>query len=186
MPDELGPDDLNQLWQSHGEPGGASADEMRRRARLYQVKRRQARRGIAALMLLSAVGYVAFLFVFAQVTQRVGAGLTIAGYLYALWRLFKRSPLSRTPQDAAAPTVAVYRSELERQRDFLRNACSDFVLPFIPGPAVFAAGFLAPEFGLAKAAALCSILALTPFVVLARLMRRKAAAWEREIRELGS
>lgn len=186
MPDELGPDDMHDLWRNQPvEPVRLSADDLRRRANQLEAKMRRGFRVMAVLMILLAAGYASFLYTFPRTVHRIGASLTLAGYAYCAYQLYKRGP-ARKGLDAALATGARYRAELERQRGFCLDAWRTFLLPLVPGPAVFVMAFLVPEQGVAKAVGLTTALILSPFVLAIPLLRRKARTLQREIDELDS
>jgi hypothetical protein len=187
MGDELGPDGMHDLWRNQPlEPVGISVDDLRRKAHLLEAKMRRGFRVMAVLMILSAAGYAWFLYFFPRTVHRIGASLTLAGYLYCAYQLYKRGSLGKAPPDAASATGATYRAELGRQRGFCLDAWRTFLLPFVPGPAVFIMGFLVPEQGVVKAVVLTAALILSPFVLAVPMLRRKARTLQREIDELDS
>ena len=187
MPDELGPDDMEDLWRNqHYEPPGLgnSAADMREKAQKLEANMRRGFRGIAALMIFGAAGYASFLYFFPSLIHRIGASLTLAGYLFCAYQLYNRARLGRVPPGVVLTTGARYRAELGRQRDFSLNAWRTFLLPFVPGPTVFMMAFLVPDLGVVKAVAMTTALIVSPFVLAVPLMRRKARMLQQEIDEL--
>ena len=185
MSDELRPDDMEELWRNQPyAPPASSAADMREKARRLEANMRRGFHGIAALMIFGAAGYASFLYFFPSLIHRIGASLTLAGYLFCAYQLYNRVRLAKVPPGVGLTTGARYRAELGRQREFCLNAWRTFLLPFVPGPAVFLMGFLVPDQGVAKAIALTMALIVSPFMLAVPLMRKKARMLQREIDEL--
>lgn len=183
MPDELGPDKTRDLWRNQPlEPAANfSADDLRRRARAFEEHTRRGVRQVAVLMSLAAGGYAALLYFFPSPVHRIGASLTLAGYLYCAYRLRKRGSVESVPSGPPSVTCAAYKTLLERQRDTCSGYWRTLMLPVVPGPAVFVMGFLVPEQGLVRAACLTAALIVSPFVFAVPLLRQRARALQREI-----
>ena len=152
----------------------------RRKTLRVQATMRRGFRIAALLMIFLATGYASFLYFFPGMVQRIGATLTLAGYLYCAVQLRKRFQLGQIPERPAAVTCAAYRMELTRKLEFGRTAWRTFLLPFVPGPAIFIMGFLIPEQGLAKAVALTAALIASPFVAWIPVSRGTAEAAARD------
>jgi hypothetical protein len=184
MPNESGPNEMQNLWCSQPvNPSAMSAEDLRRKAQSLKAKNRRVTSVLAVLMLSAAAGYASFLYFFPGTIQRIGASLTLAGYVYCGYQLRKRGPGTTGPGPLMA-TTSTYRVQLERQRDFLRTCWRRLLLPIVPGPAVFLMGFLVPELGLATAALLTSAIILPPFAMVIPLVRRKVSQLQRQIDEL--
>ena len=182
MPDELGPDEIENLWRNQPvEPVRISADDLRRKAQRFEAQIRRGFRGVAILMILAAAGWAGLLFLFPATVHRVAISLTLAAYLYCAWQLYKRGPVKKVPSGPPSATCAAYRQELVRHRDFSLSAWRKFMLPFVPGPAVFLMGSLVPEQGLVKAVVLTTALISSPFVFGIPLQRKGARKLQREI-----
>ena len=185
MADELGPDDMEDLWRNQPfEPHSSSAADMRGKAQKLEASMRRGFRGMAVLMIFGAAGYASFLYFFPSLIHRIGASLTLAGYLFCAYQIYKRVRLGKASPSVVSATGTRYRAELGQQRDFCLNAWRTFLLPFVPGPAVFIMGFLVPDQGVVKAVGLATALILSPFVFAVPLMRRKARMLQQEIDEL--
>lgn len=185
MADELGPDEMRDLWCNQPvDPVKVSANDLRRKAQLFEAKIRRGFHMLAVLMILAAAGWALFLYFFASPVHRMGATLTLAGYLYCAYQLHRTGPARKVTAGPASATCATYRAELERQRHFCLTAWRTVMLPFVPGPAVFMMGFLVPEQGLVKAVGLTTGLILSPFVLAIPLFRRESRRLQREIDEL--
>ena len=187
MANELRPDEMQNLWRNQPlEPVRMSADDMRCKAQRFEAKTRRGFRGLAVLMILGAAGWAWLLYFFPSTAARIGASLTLAAYLYCGWQLHKRGPARKLPAHPVLATCAAYRQELARHRDFTASLWWKFMLPFVPGPAVFIMGFLIPEQGLVKAVGLTTALILPPFLLAIPLHRQGARKLQREIDALAA
>ena len=183
MPDELRPDEMQDLWRNQPrEAVSMSTVSIRSKARQFEAKTRRGFLISAVLMASAAAGYASFLYLFPGIVQRIGSSLTLAAYLYCAYQFRKRGPVRTVLADPPATTCAAYQAELKRLRDF--SLISTLMVPFIPGPAVFVMGFLVPELGLLKAVALTTALIASPFVLAIPLLRRKRQSLDREIDSL--
>jgi hypothetical protein len=80
-------------------------------------------------MISLAAGYASFLYFFPGTVQRIGATLTLAGYLYCgLFQFRRRFPTRKIPDAPASAICAAYRIELERKLEFGRTAWRTFLL----------------------------------------------------------
>jgi hypothetical protein len=180
MPDELRPDEIQDLWRNQPpDPVRISAADVRRRAQQFEAKTRRAFRIGALVMIYAAACYASFLYFFPGTEQRIGSSLTLAAYLYCAYQFRKKGPVRKVLADQPAATCAAYQAELKRLRDF--SLISTLMVPFIPGPAVFLMGFLVPEQGFLKAVGLTTAVILPPFVLAIPLLRRRRRTLQREI-----
>jgi hypothetical protein len=185
MADELGPGDMHDLWRNQpSEPVRLSADDLRREAHKLEVNVQRAYRMIALIMIPPAAGFASLLYFFPHPIHRIGASLTLAAYLYCGCQLYKRGAFRKAPSGAASATGASYRALLERQRDFIRDGWKKFMLPFIPGPALFLLGSWLPEFGVVKGLGLTAAVILSPFVCFAAVRLMRLRVLQRQIDEL--
>jgi len=185
MADELGPNEMQNLWRNQPvEPVRMSAEDLRRKAQRFEARIRRGFRGVVILMVFAAASWGALLFLFPGTVHRVAITLTLAAYLYCLWQLYKRGPIRKVPTDPVSATCAAYRQELVRHRDFSLSAWRKFMLPFVPGPAVFLMASLVPEQGYTKAVVLTMALILPVFIVAIPLHRKGALKLQREIEAL--
>ncbi len=162
------PVDVQAVWRSQPvDPMGLSLEDLRRRARRFQtvVFWRNVREYVAAAAVAAAFGY--YIWKFQTPIVRAGALLSIAGALYVVRQLSRRGGSRSVPLDMARHTcLDFHRTELERQRDLLRGVWKWYLLPLIPGLAVFLlglaveqlAGHWLPAAGTALACALVFIL----------------------------
>jgi hypothetical protein len=144
MADET-PDPMTKVWKSQSaEPTGISLDDVRRRARKLEsrVFWRNGREYAACLLVVAAFGYYATEF--EAMLIRAGCGLVIAGALFTVFRLHKMGAAREVPAELAFRTCTAFRrQELERQRDLLLGVWRWYLLPFVPGLAVFLVGLFA-------------------------------------------
>jgi hypothetical protein len=181
MADELHPEELRDAWANQPvELARLSAEDARRKARQLEARIRWGLRAIVLLLASLACGYASFLYFFPGTVHRVGASLTLIGFLYGAYDLYKRGPARRVPAGPASATCTAYRSELQRQRDFCRRAWIR-LLAFVPGPVVFIMGFIIPEYGPAKAALVAILLIGAPFAAGIPLNRLGAHKYQRDI-----
>jgi hypothetical protein len=85
-----------------------------------------------------------------------------------------------SPDELYEEAAAIF----ERKLEFCQPAWRTFLLPFVPGPAIFIMGFLIPEQGFAKAIGLTTALMVSPFLVWIPLNRREVRKLRREIDSL--
>ena len=183
MPDELRPDEVQDLWLNQSrEPVPMSADAVRRKAQQFESKTRRGFRISAILMFCSAVGYLGLLYFFPGTLQRVGSSLTLTAYLYCAYQFRKRGPVGEVLAGPPAATCAAFQTELKRLRDF--PFVSTLLVPFIPGPAVFMMSFLVPELGTLRALGTTTVLIASPFMMAIPLLRRRRHMLESEIDSL--
>jgi hypothetical protein len=186
MADELRPDELQSAWNDQRvDSAQMSSEELRRRAERLERRVRTRLRFAVAMMISLAAGYASFLYFFPGMLHRTGASLTLIGYVYAAYDLYRRGPARKVPAEPAMATCAVYRAELERQRDFCLGAWLR-LLAFVPGPVVFIMGFVIPEQSPATAALLAALMITAPFAVGIPVNRLAARKFQREIDSLNA
>lgn len=134
--------DMASAWKNqpigHAE---TSLDQLRRRAQKLEkrVLSRNLREYGAAALVVAAFGY--YISVFHSLLVRAGCGLLIAGTLYVVYALYRRgSARALAAETAIRPCIEFYREELQRQRDLLRGVWRWYLLPLVPGLAVFLFG----------------------------------------------
>jgi len=92
-----------------------------------------------SFLVLAAYGI--YFFVLKTALERIGSALAMAGGINAIVQ-FLRRPARTMPDSAATGCIRFYRSELARLRDFrLGKGVFSWLLPFLPGPIVWAIGF---------------------------------------------
>ncbi len=184
MADELGPEEMKDLWRNQPMEAAAMAvEEVRRRAQRFDEKLRRGALGTRVLLLFLAIGYSSFLYFFPGTVQRIGSGITLAGFAYAAYDTRRRFPSGKAAAGPASVTSAAYRAELERHREYVLRLWMR-MLAYVPGPVVFIMGFAAEELGPMKAVALAIALILAPFVALVPATAIGARKLQWEIDEL--
>lgn len=195
MADET-PDPMTDAWKRQpAELNGISLDDVRRQARKLEsrVFWRNGREYAACLLVVAAFGYYAT--VFDATLIRAGCGLVIAGALFTVFRLHKMGAAREVPAELAFHScLAFRRQELERQRVLLLGVWRWYLLPFVPGMAVFLVGLFAFAMQQPHASehrgAIVVVFGLTAvgcalvFAGVARLNRWAARKLQREIEAL--
>lgn len=142
MNNESASDEMKNLWQSQPtEPPSARPEDLRRRMDKFErrVFRRNMREYAAGVVVIAGFGY--FGWTLHGLLIRVGAGLIIAGALLVMFELHRRGSARTPPADLGLRTcIEFHRRSLERQRDALRTVWTWYLLPFVPGLAVFETG----------------------------------------------
>jgi hypothetical protein len=150
MPGDYLPDDLKSLWQELGtNPVRISLDELQREAE--KLKKGLRRRSFISLGagLIVIVAFSVCFFVFPNILQRLGSGLTVAGTAYIIVQVGMRRARA-LPDASETECVRFYRAELERQRDFHQGRWFwSRLVVFVPGPLIFLVGFAQAYLGLA-------------------------------------
>jgi hypothetical protein len=135
---------LASAWRN--QPVGGveiSLEQLRRRARKFgtRVLWRNLREYAAGLVVIGVFGY--YVWRFPAPVVRLGCALVIAGVLFALHSLHKRGAAGAVPVEMAfSSCLEFHRHQLERQRNLLSNVWTWYLLPFVPGMAVFLFGLL--------------------------------------------
>jgi len=120
-----------------------SLDQLRGKARRFErrILWRNIREYAAGALVLGIFGTYAVAIPAPLV--RLGSLLVAAGALFALRTLHARGASGAAPGSAAfTPCLEFHRKQLERQRDLLRGVWTWYLLPFVPGLAVFLIGLL--------------------------------------------
>jgi hypothetical protein len=147
MTNESAPNDVKNLWQSQPtEPPGFRPEEFRMKINKFErrIFWRNLREYAAGVVVIAAFGYYEWRL--PGLLLRVGSGLMIAGVLYAMYQIHRRASLRSAPADLGLSTcIQFHRKSLERQRDALRTVWSWYLLPFVPGFAVFMIGSTARQ-----------------------------------------
>ncbi len=104
-----------------------------------QIRRRNLREYAGSLIAMAIFGY--YIWKFPAPMVRFGCVLVIAGVLVVLYQLHKRGAARIVPAGMAFRTcLDFHRRELERQRDPSRSVWTWYLLPFVPGMAIFLLG----------------------------------------------
>lgn len=130
---------VQQIWQS--QPVAVtkmSLTEIRRRADKFErrVWWRNAREYVAGLIGVALWG--SFFLKTHELPFRVAYGLFIAGIIWILIQLHRKASARSVPLEAdTATSLRLYRAELERQRDVLKNVWLWYLAPLVPAFVVF-------------------------------------------------
>lgn len=134
--------EIRSLWQQpSGEPPRFAPEELRRKISKFErtIRRRNLREYVAAAFVLSVFAYYAWIF--PTLLLRIGCGLLIVGTAYVISQLHRRASARPAPVDMGLKNCLDFqRSQLARQRDALNAVWSWYLLPFLPGMAVFLMG----------------------------------------------
>ena len=135
---------LANVWQN--QPVGRveiSLDQLHRRARRFgtQILWRNLREYVASALVVATFGY--YVWRFPAPLARLGCALVIAAVLFVVHSLHTRGAATTAPGELAFRTcLEFHRRQLERQRDLVAGVWRWYLLPFVPGMAVFLFGLL--------------------------------------------
>ena len=134
--------DVRSLWKTQQvEPLQISLAELHKKARKLEkrVLWRNLREYAASAVVIACFGY--YIWEFPAPMVRFGCGLVIAGTLLVVYTLHRSGAARTVPAETAFRScLDFHRRELERQRDLQRGVCTWYLLPFVPGLAVFLLG----------------------------------------------
>ena len=141
MPSDAG-DDAKSVWKNqHVEPVMVSLADLRKKAKKFErrVFWRNLREYAASVIVVAGFGF--YIWKFPTPMVRFGCVLVIVGVLFVVYTLHKRGASRSLPAELAfRDCLEFHRQELERQRDLLRSVWTWYLLPFVPGMAVFLLG----------------------------------------------
>ncbi len=141
MASETG-DDVKNLWQNQqAEPIQISLAELHQKAQKLEQRVRWRNLGeyAASAIVIACFGF--YIWKFPAPMVRLGCVLVIAGVLFVVYQLHKKGAAQAVPAEMAFRTcLDFHRQQLERQRDLLRGVWTWYLLPFVPGLAVFLFG----------------------------------------------
>ena len=199
MTNEEPSEKIERLWQNQPAEGAhISSEDLRRRMRKFERKIfwRNLREYVAGAIVIA--GYAYYEWKLPALLLRIGSGLTIAGALLVMFQLHRRASAESPASDLGHSTyVEFHRRELVRQRDALRSVWSWYLLPFVPGLAVFLGGLtktavdaarlaghpLSP-FQIVEYVAISASFAILVFGGVLLLNRRSAARLQAQINDL--
>lgn len=137
-------DDPMKIWQEQPvERMAISMDEIRQMAGRFESRIDRRNRGeyIAAAVVMAIFGF--YFFKFTDLATRVGSALIVAGTIYLVVQLWRRSSPRTLPAELGITgSVEFYRGELVRQRDALRSVWRWYLAPLAPGLAILTKGKL--------------------------------------------
>ncbi len=135
-------DDPMGLWQQQPlENAGVPLEELRRRAGKFEkrIRHRNLREYAGAAVVI--IAFTSYIFIFRDLLVRAGSVMILAGTIYVVVQLYRRStPVSLPADFGLVASVEFYRRELVRQRDLLRSVFSWYLGPLVPGLLVFTKG----------------------------------------------
>lgn len=135
-------ENMKNLWQNQPtEPSKIRLEDLRRKTDRFErrIFWRNLREYAASVVVIAIFGYYAWRF--HGLLVRAGSGLIIVGTLYVMLQLHRRGSVRTAPSDLGLSTcIEFHRKSLQRQRDALRTIWSWYLLPFVPGLAVFEIG----------------------------------------------
>ena len=124
-----------QIWQSQPVEGmEVSVDVIRLRATKFErkISRRNLRETIASLFVIIFFGY--FFVTSPGILLRITWALFIAGMIWIVVALrLKGTPKTMPAAMGSSSSMDFFRSELERQRDLLKNVFPWYLAPLVPG-----------------------------------------------------
>jgi len=135
--------DMTSVWRNQPrESVEISLDDIRRKAQKFQrrILWRNLREYAAAAIVIASFGYI-FWGASPVPLIRAGCGLLIVGTLFAMYALHRKGSARSVPAEMVFRTcIEFHREELRRQRDLARSVWTWYLLPFVPGLAVFLLG----------------------------------------------
>ncbi|MFN7056846.1 hypothetical protein [Hyphomonas sp.] len=139
-------DPLQELWQEfrtnkEEETFKMTTADIRLKAGAFQSKIRTRNRVeyAASALVIGMFAWMAWLV--PPVLAKAGAVLVVLGAVYVAWQLHRRAgAAAKAGIDRAASLTAFHRAELVRQREALSTVWRWYLLPFVPGIALFLAG----------------------------------------------
>ncbi len=179
-----------KLWQDQPVEGmKMSVEAVRLRAGKFErrIARRNLRESVASAVVIIAFGY--FFVTAPNILLRITWGLFIAGMIWLTVQLRRKGSPRTMPEDlGAATSVSFFRSELERQRDLLKNVWPSHLGPLVPG---YVALNLAWAFAPPRPTSWMTILVLDLFFVAIffgvwKLNQRAARCLQRSIDEVSA
>jgi len=124
-----------EIWQSQPSQGmQMSTEAIRKRAAKFERKivRRNLRESVAAVVVAGLFTY--FIVTTHETVFRVTYGLFIAGMIWVMAQLWKKGAPRTMPADIGNSTCLEFlRSELERQRDLIKDVWTWYLAPLVPG-----------------------------------------------------
>ena len=136
-----------QIWQSQPVEGmKMSTEAIRLRAGKFErkISRWYLRETIAALVVIVAFSY--FFAKTPQIPLRITWCLFIAGTIWVLVQLVRKGKPKTIPADMGRSNcLEFFRSELERQRDLIKDVWTWYLAPLVPGYVALNVSFAYPH-----------------------------------------
>jgi hypothetical protein len=127
-----------ELWQSQPVEGiKMSPEAIHRRAQKFErkIRWRNRREYVAGIIVCALFAY--FMIGAQDVLFRVAYGLYIAGMVWVGVQLHRKGSVGSVPVAGSANSLQFFRTELERQRDAVKNVWPWYLAPLVPGFVVF-------------------------------------------------
>lgn len=132
---------VQQIWQSQPvEVTKMSAETLRKRARKFErrIWWRNAREYVGSL--IGIVLFVSFILKTNNALMQIAYGLFVAGMLWIVIQVHRKASARKIPLEGDTLTsLRLYRAELERQRDTVKNVWPWYLAPLVPGFVVYTA-----------------------------------------------
>ena len=126
---------VQKLWQEQPVEGlQMSVEEIRRRAGKFErrIVRRNRRETLGCILVSGLFAY--FMIGNHDLLFRIAYGLFIAGMIWVAVQLQRKGSIRNLPPTLGASTsLHFFRTELERQRDAVRNVWPWYLAPLVPG-----------------------------------------------------
>jgi hypothetical protein len=134
-------DPAKQAWQASVDIAGAPPlDEVRKGTDKFY-RRIWWRNAVEyAACVIVVIGFGTYLFTLPHILQKAGSALVIAATLFVAWQLHRRASAEPPERAGTTPLLLFARAQLVRQRDALRSIFGWYLLPFLPGMAMFMTG----------------------------------------------
>ncbi len=129
---------IQQLWTNQPiEKITMTTEELQGHAKKFQrkINIRNNIEYFAGFVVIFAFG--GYMVSFPNTLMRIGSMLAIAGTIFVLYQLHRRTSIGSLPEHHGDSYLSFVRTELERQRDALNSVWHWYVAPFIPGLLVF-------------------------------------------------
>ncbi len=189
MTDETRVDESKRLWQEQPLEGmSMSLKEVHARIEKLgrAVRRRNLIGGFACVVVV--LGFAYFFVALSNTTERlerVGAALTVIGAGYIMGQLVVgKMKTAALYQGQAQASLAFYRSELQRQRDFHQGFWFwSRLIAFVPGPFIFCAGVAKANPGQAWPMTIEAVLVAVLLIAAIPMNGRLARKYQRELDE---
>lgn len=183
-------DDARKLWQDQPLEGMTMSlkqvhERIEKLSRM--VRRRNLIGGFACIAVM--LGFSYFFVVLTHPIERIGAALTAVGAGYIMYQLVsgKMKRQSAAAETQVEASVAFYRSELQRQRDFHQGVWLwSRMLIFAPGPFIFLVGMTEANPALTKFALLEAAIAAALLIRAIPRNLRLARRFQQELDALDS
>lgn len=179
---------VQNMWQSQPVEGiQMSIDEIRKRAGKFErtIRWRNAREYLGSLFSALLFGY--FFYSTQDVVFRIAYGMFIVGLAWIVVQLRRKGSAKSLPTTmGASPALQYFRTELERQRDVVKNVWPWYLAPLVPGFVVLTVGYVrsAPYPKGLIAALLLDVFVTALFFAIWKMNERAARCLQRKIDEL--